>query len=147
MRKFLFILGIITSGVGFGWVVVGSLAAADFFGRSTHTHHRLVATLMCEDPVTTFLSVVSLHGRKPNRVTIRWTDEDGRQTMLTEVVQPHIPLGLSCETVPPEFSQMVPIVVHLDSQHPTTGVVTHVLRGSPIQSVNTTVISSFIINN
>ena len=142
MPKHFFIVGFIASIVCFGWIAGGSLGAADFFEISKRGNHRLVGSLLCEDPVTTFLSVMNLRGKERNRVEIRWTDGEGMQTMRTQVIQRHVPLALTCETVPSGFSKSTPIVVHVDSQYPTSGVLTHVIRGSPIQSVGSSALKS-----
>ena len=134
MPKLFFKIGIVVSVVSFAWIAGGSLGAANFFETSIRGNHRLVGTLLCEDPVTTFLSVMNLRGKERNRVEIRWTDEEGMQMMRTEVIERHVPLAITCETVPSGFSLTAPITVHLDSQFPTSGVLTHVVRGSPVQS-------------
>ena len=142
MRKIFIIFGFVASAISFGWVLVGPLGAADFLDRTIRGKHRLVAALLCENPVSTFVSVMNLRGKERNRVEIRWTDGEGKQTTRTDVIQRHGPLVLTCETVPPEFSQSTPIVVHVDSQYPTSGVQTHVIRGSPIQRAGSTALKS-----
>ncbi len=133
----------VASAVSVGWIASGPLGAADFFERSIRGNHRLVGSLLCEEPVTTFLSVMNLRGKERNHVEIRWTDGEGMQTMRTQVIQRHIPLVLTCETVPSEFSHSTPIVVHVDSEYPTSGLLTHVVRGSPIQSAGSFALKSF----
>ena len=86
----------------------GQLGAADFFGKSIRGKHRMVATLLCEDPVSTFVSVMNLRGMERNRVEVRLTDGEGTQSMQTEVIKRHDPLVLSCEILPPEFFPVGP---------------------------------------
>ena len=143
MSKFFFIICFVASAVSIGWITGGPLGAADFFETSFRGNHRLVGTLLCEEPVTTFLSVMNLRGKERNQVEIRWTDGEGMQTMRTQVIQRHIPLVLTCETVPSGFSASTPIAVHVDSQFPTSGLLTHVIRGSPIQSAGSSALKSF----
>lgn len=142
MRKTYLMMGFIVCSVALGWAMGGPLGAADIFERAIRGKHRMVAALLCEEPVSTFVSVMNLRGKERNRVEIRLTDGEGKQTIQTETIQRHVPLVLSCETVPPEFSQAAPIVVHVDSQFPTSGVLTHVVRGSPIQGAGSTALKS-----
>ena len=145
MRKHSLIIGILVSVFVLGWVAAGALGAvgvfetqftADFFGRSAQSKHRLVGTLLCEEPVTTFLSVWSLHKSKVNAVKMVWTDADGLQSKVEKALDPNTPLQLSCEDVPGGFSQVAPVMVHVDSRYRTRGTVLHVVRGSPIQGAD-----------
>lgn len=146
MRKSLLWSACMIVGAVLVWAAAGPLGAAGLLDRealeaigvsdrSLKPKHRMVGKLICEEPVSTFLSVMSLHGTRPNMVRMTLTDVDGLQTHRVNNVPPHRPLRVSCEDVPPEFSHAAPVVVHLDSRYPTSGVSMHVLRGSPILSV------------
>lgn len=155
MRKRVWMIGLIVSGLGLVGIMAGPLGAVQRSGnpvpdeiildRVPPAKHRLVAKVLCEEPVSTFLTVLSLHGRRENAVRVVWTDIDGLQTQVEEVLEPGRPLRLSCEDMPVELSQATPVVVHVDSRYPTSGVSLFVIRGSSIQSTDAEYFQSAIL--
>ena len=153
MVKPIIIIGVIVSGIvltGLGtgpWKALGLIAGQEeFIQGSDRPRHRLVATLVCNESTQGFLSVMSLRRTRPNPVSISITDSPTipatealsvRQDWIAAVVQPDRPLRLSCEDVPEEFSKEAPVVVHLDSLYPTSGILMHLISGSPYTQVET----------
>ena len=141
--------GLVFTGLGAGpWRALGLISGPEeFIQGSDRPRHRLVATMVCNESTKTFLSVMSLRRTRPNpaeisvtdafvtpatdALVIPATDAFAPQFWVAAVVQPDRPLRLTCEDVPEEFSKDVPVVVHLDSRYPTSGILMHISGESP----------------